>query len=69
MGDLYGNLVGRLRPVVEGQPMGLAQADNLLAHPQRARRAAAWHAIQAAWGRSRRRWPPSSTPSTAGATS
>ncbi|MGY4040729.1 M3 family oligoendopeptidase [Aeromonas hydrophila] len=49
-GDLYGNLVGRLRPVVEGQPMGLAQADNLLAHPQRARRAAAWHAIQAAWG-------------------
>ncbi|WP_323876781.1 M3 family oligoendopeptidase [Aeromonas hydrophila] len=49
-GDLYGNLVGRLRPVVEGQPMGLAQADNLLAHPQRVRRAAAWHAIQAAWG-------------------
>ncbi|MCP3290364.1 M3 family metallopeptidase, partial [Aeromonas hydrophila] len=49
-GDLYGNLVGRLRPVVEGQPMGLAQADNLLTHPQRARRAAAWHAIQAAWG-------------------
>ncbi|HHQ4455929.1 TPA: M3 family oligoendopeptidase [Aeromonas hydrophila] len=49
-GDLYDNLVGRLRPVVEGQPMGLAQADNLLAHPQRARRAAAWHAIQAAWG-------------------
>ena len=49
-GDLYGSLVGRLRPVVEGQPMGLAQADNLLAHPQRARRAAAWHAIQAAWG-------------------
>ncbi|HHQ4928671.1 TPA: M3 family oligoendopeptidase [Aeromonas hydrophila] len=49
-GALYDNLVGRLRPVVEGQPMGLAQADNLLAHPQRARRAAAWHAIQAAWG-------------------
>lgn len=49
-GDLYGGLVGRLRPVVEGQPMGLAQADNLLAHPQRSRRAAAWHAIQAAWG-------------------
>ncbi|AZU48425.1 TPA: M3 family oligoendopeptidase [Aeromonas hydrophila] len=49
-GDLYDNLVGRLRPVVEGQPMGLAQADNLLAHPQRVRRAAAWHAIQAAWG-------------------
>lgn len=49
-GDLYDNLVGRLRPVVEGQPMGLAQADNLLAHPQRARRAAAWHAIQAVWG-------------------
>ncbi|MGL6318839.1 peptidase M3 [Aeromonas hydrophila] len=49
-GDLYDNLVGRLRPVVEGQPMGLAQADNLLAHPQRERRAAAWHAIQAAWG-------------------
>ncbi len=49
-GDLYDNLVGRLRPVVEGQSMGLAQADNLLAHPQRARRAAAWHAIQAAWG-------------------
>ncbi|UCM60080.1 M3 family oligoendopeptidase [Aeromonas hydrophila] len=49
-GDLYDNLVGRLRPVVEGLPMGLAQADNLLAHPQRARRAAAWHAIQAAWG-------------------
>ncbi|MGR1197317.1 M3 family oligoendopeptidase [Aeromonas hydrophila] len=49
-GDLYDNLVGRLRPVVEGQPMGLAQADNLLAHPQRSRRAAAWHAIQAAWG-------------------
>ncbi len=68
-GDLYDNLVGRLRPVVEGQPMGLAQADNLLAHPLRARRAAAWHAIQAAWGRSRRRWQPSSTPSTAGATS
>ena len=49
-GDLYDGLAGRLRPVVEGQPMGLAQADNLLAHPQRARRAAAWHAIQAAWG-------------------
>ena len=29
--------------------MGLAQADNLLAHPDRARRASAWHAIQGAW--------------------
>lgn len=29
--------------------MGLAQADNLLAHPDRARRASAWHGIQAAW--------------------
>ncbi|WOX49831.1 M3 family oligoendopeptidase [Aeromonas sp. XH] len=48
-GDLYDNLVGRLMPVVEGVPMGLAQADNLLAHPDRARRAAAWHAIQTAW--------------------
>ena len=48
-GDLYDNLVGRLLPVVEGMPMGLAQADNLLAHPDRARRASAWHAIQDAW--------------------
>ncbi len=48
-GDLYDNLVGRLLPVVEGVPMGLAQADNLLAHPDRARRASAWHAIQGAW--------------------
>ena len=48
-GDLYDNLVGRLTPVVEGVAMGLAQADNLLAHPDRARRAGAWHAIQAAW--------------------
>ncbi|MDM5061716.1 M3 family oligoendopeptidase [Aeromonas salmonicida] len=48
-GDLYDSLVGRLRPVVDGEPMGLAQADNLLAHPDRARRASAWHGIQAAW--------------------
>ena len=48
-GDLYDSLVARLRPVVEGEPMGLAQADNLLAHPDRARRASAWHGIQAAW--------------------
>ena len=48
-GDLYNSLVARLRPVVEGEPMGLAQADNLLSHPDRARRASAWHGIQAAW--------------------
>ncbi|MBP8153600.1 MAG: M3 family oligoendopeptidase [Aeromonas sp.] len=48
-GDLYDSLVARLRPVVEGEPMGLAQADNLLSHPDRARRASAWHGIQAAW--------------------
>ncbi|MNK48748.1 Oligoendopeptidase F, plasmid [compost metagenome] len=48
-GDLYDSLVARLRPVVDGEPMGLAQADNLLAHPDRARRASAWHGIQAAW--------------------
>ncbi|WP_393936615.1 M3 family oligoendopeptidase [Aeromonas rivipollensis] len=48
-GDLYDSLVARLRPVVAGEPMGLAQADNLLAHPDRARRASAWHGIQAAW--------------------
>lgn len=49
-GDLYDNLVGRLSPRVEGEAMGLAQADNLLSHPDRARRAHAWHGIQAAWG-------------------
>ena len=48
-GDLYHSLVARLRPEVAGEPMGLAQADNLLAHPDRARRASAWHGIQAAW--------------------
>ncbi|WP_429173122.1 M3 family oligoendopeptidase [Aeromonas rivipollensis] len=48
-GDLYDSLVARLRPVVDGEPMGLAQADNLLSHPDRARRASAWHGIQAAW--------------------
>ncbi|MGE6208791.1 M3 family oligoendopeptidase [Aeromonas media] len=48
-GDLYDSLVARLRPVVEGELMGLAQADNLLSHPDRARRASAWHGIQAAW--------------------
>ncbi|MGY3901957.1 M3 family oligoendopeptidase [Aeromonas lusitana] len=48
-GDLYDGLVGRLSPRVEGEPMGLAQADNLLSHPDRARRTHAWHAIQAAW--------------------
>ncbi|MGY6037444.1 M3 family oligoendopeptidase [Aeromonas sp. AE23HZ002T15] len=48
-GDLYDSLVGRLSPRVEGEIMGLAQADNLLSHPDRARRAHAWHGIQAAW--------------------
>ncbi len=48
-GDLYDSLVGRLSPRVEGEAMGLAQADNLLSHPDRARRAHAWHGIQAAW--------------------
>ncbi|MFC0442956.1 M3 family oligoendopeptidase [Aeromonas media] len=48
-GDLYNSLVARLRPEVAGEPMGLAQADNLLSHPDRARRASAWHGIQAAW--------------------
>lgn len=48
-GDLYDGLGSRLRPRVDGEAMGLAQADNLLAHPDRARRASAWHAIQAAW--------------------
>jgi oligoendopeptidase F len=48
-GDLYDGLVGRLYPLVEGEAMGLAQADNLLAHPDRVRRAQAWHGIQAAW--------------------
>ncbi|MCK2084511.1 M3 family oligoendopeptidase [Aeromonas sp. 3925] len=48
-GDLYDSLVARLRPEVAGEPMGLAQADNLLSHPDRARRAHAWHGIQAAW--------------------
>lgn len=48
-GDLYDSLVGRLRPIVDGESMGLAQAENLLAHPDRARRASAWHGIQAAW--------------------
>ena len=48
-GDLYDSLVARLRPEVAGEPMGLAQADNLLSHPDRARRASAWHGIQAAW--------------------
>ncbi|MEG0006899.1 MAG: M3 family oligoendopeptidase [Aeromonas sp.] len=48
-GGLYDGLVGRLSPRVEGEAMGLAQADNLLSHPDRARRAHAWHAIQAVW--------------------
>ena len=48
-GHLYDSLVARLRPLVDGEPMGLAQADNLLSHPDRARRASAWHGIQQAW--------------------
>ena len=48
-GELYDTLVAKLMPQIAGECMGLAQATNLLSHPQQARRKAAWFAIRAAW--------------------
>ncbi|NEP17084.1 MAG: M3 family oligoendopeptidase [Leptolyngbya sp. SIO4C1] len=48
-GNLYDELAGTLKCDVQGETMGLAQASNLLGHPQRDRRAAAWQGIRNAW--------------------
>ncbi|MGY4025290.1 M3 family oligoendopeptidase [Aeromonas rivuli] len=48
-GELYDSLVAKLMPQIAGECMGLAQASNLLSHPQQARRKAAWFGIRAAW--------------------
>lgn len=66
-GNLYNDLVGKIRLVIAGREMGLAEASNLLSSPDRALRKEAFDAISAGWEGSRRRWRPSSTPSTAGA--
>ncbi|NEQ95952.1 MAG: M3 family oligoendopeptidase [Cyanothece sp. SIO2G6] len=48
-GNLYDDLAGDLKCDIEGESMGLAKAANLLSHPQRSTREAAWHGIRAAW--------------------
>ncbi|KUE79137.1 peptidase M3 [Aeromonas schubertii] len=49
-GNLYDTLVAKLQVQVGDETTGLAQAANLLSHPERARRYDAWHGIYQAWG-------------------
>lgn len=48
-GNLYNDLVGKIRLSIAGQEMGLAQASNLLSSPDRALRREAFDAISAGW--------------------
>lgn len=48
-GNLYNDLVGKIRLVIDGREMGLAEASNLLSSPVRALRREAFDAISAGW--------------------
>ncbi|MGE6289252.1 M3 family oligoendopeptidase [Aeromonas media] len=48
-GNLYNDLVGKIRLVIDGREMGLAEANNLLSSPVRALRKEAFDAISAGW--------------------
>ncbi|MFM5190735.1 M3 family oligoendopeptidase [Aeromonas media] len=48
-GNLYNDLVGKIRLVIDGREMGLAEASNLLSSPDRAMRKEAFDAISAGW--------------------
>lgn len=48
-GNLYNDLVGKMRLSIGGREMGLAEASNLLSSPDRALRREAFDAISAAW--------------------
>ena len=48
-GNLYSELAGTLKCDIRGESMGLAQAANLLSHPQSETRRAAWEGIRTAW--------------------
>ncbi|MND86883.1 Oligoendopeptidase F, plasmid [compost metagenome] len=48
-GNLYNDLVGKIRLVIDGREMGLAEASNLLSSPDRALRKEAFDAISAGW--------------------
>lgn len=48
-GNLYNDLVGKIRLVIDGREMGLAEASNLLSSPLRALRREAFDAISAGW--------------------
>ncbi len=48
-GNLYSELAGTLKCEIQGEIMGLAQAANLLNHPDSATRQAAWNGIRNAW--------------------
>ncbi len=48
-GNLYNDLVGKIRLVTDGREMGLAEASNLLSSPLRALRREAFDAISAGW--------------------
>ncbi|MDX7899147.1 M3 family oligoendopeptidase [Aeromonas media] len=48
-GNLYNDLVGKIRVQVAGQERGLAEASNLLSSPDRALRKEAFDAISAGW--------------------
>ncbi|WP_421271867.1 M3 family oligoendopeptidase [Aeromonas taiwanensis] len=48
-GNLYNDLVGKIRLVIDGRDMGLAEASNLLSSPLRALRREAFDAISAGW--------------------
>ena len=58
-GNLYNDLRAKIRLVIDGREMGLAEASNLLSSPDRVLRKEAFDAISAGWEGSRRRWPPS----------
>ena len=48
-GNLYNDLVGKIRLVIDGREMGLAEASNLLSSPDGALRKEAFDAISAGW--------------------
>ncbi|WDO00182.1 M3 family oligoendopeptidase [Aeromonas allosaccharophila] len=48
-GNLYNDLLGKIRLVIDGREMGLAEASNLLSSPLRALRREAFDAISAGW--------------------
>ncbi|MFB2904206.1 M3 family oligoendopeptidase [Aeromonas jandaei] len=48
-GNLYNDLVGKIRLVIDGREMGLAEASNLLSSPLRSLRREAFDAISAGW--------------------